>query len=202
MPEHCIRAVVFDLDGVLRHFDPAHVATIERRHDLPHGIIHKTAFDDALLSAVTTGAMTREEWMLRVGTQLGDQQAAAEWSAHPSSPDEAMLALSDALRASGIRTAILTNGTDTIPAELRESGIDTRVDDVFNSAEIGFAKPDPRIFRHLLDALDLRPDEVFFTDDSPDKLAGADALGIRTHRFTGIDALQKALRAAGVAVNG
>lgn len=29
-----IRAVLFDLDGVVRHFDPAHVASIERRHAL------------------------------------------------------------------------------------------------------------------------------------------------------------------------
>ena len=109
-----------------------------------------------------------------------------------------MPGLGDELRAGRTRLALLTNGTDTIPAELRESGIDAHVDDVFNSAEIGFAKPDPRAFQHVLGALDLPAAEVFFTDDSPSKLAGAEALGIRTHHFTGEAVLRAVLRDAGV----
>ncbi|MEJ1087344.1 HAD family phosphatase [Microbacterium sp. Mu-80] len=196
-----IRAVVFDLDGVLRHFDPALVAQIEERNGLAGGSIHAAAFEPTLLAAVTTGAIPREEWMLRVGAQLENFAAAAEWAAHPSVADERMLMLSDQLRASGIRTAILTNGTDTIPAELRELGIVTRVDAVFNSAEIGFAKPDVRAFQHVLDALRLKAHEVLFTDDSASKLVGAAALGMPTHHFTGIDGLREALRAAGLAVS-
>lgn len=112
-----------------------------------------------------------------------------------------MLTLSDELRAAGIRTAILTNGTDTIPAELHESGIDEHVDAVFNSAEIGIAKPDPKAFQHVLNALALTAEAVFFTDDSAPKLAGAEVLGIRTHHFTGVDGLRAALCATGVSVS-
>lgn len=193
-----IRAVVFDLDGVLRHFDPVHVVLIETDHDLPPGSIHAAAFAAPLLDAVTTGRITRADWVRRVGEQLGNTRAAEAWGRHPSAVDEEMLGLSDELRSFGIRTAILTNGTDTIPAELRELGVDIRVDAVFNSAEIGFAKPDPRAFRHVLDALGLPPADVFFTDDSPSKLTGAAELGMLTHHFTGIDALRSALRDADV----
>ena len=193
-----IRAVVFDLDGVLRHFDPAHVTAIEARHGLSEGSIHAAAFAPELLDPVVTGRRSRADWVRSVGERIVHPQAAEEWGRHPSAPDPGMLALGDELRAGGIRTAILTNGTDTIPAELRESGIDAHVDDVFNSAEIGFAKPDPRAFQHVLDALDLLAAEVFFTDDSPSKLAGAEALGIRTHHFTGEAVLRAVLRDAGV----
>lgn len=196
--EIMIRAVVFDLDGVLRHFDPAHVAAIEEQHGLPEGSVHRAAFAPELLDQVVTGRLSRSAWVRSVGEQLGNPRAAEEWGRHPSVPDAGMLALSDELRAAGIRTAILTNGTDTIPAELCESGIDRHVDTVFNSAEIGFAKPDVRIFQHVLDALGLMPDEVFFTDDSASKLVGADVLGIRTHHFTGIDGLRAALHAQGL----
>jgi putative hydrolase of the HAD superfamily len=193
-----IRAVVFDLDGVLRHFDPSHVAGIEERHGLAVGSIHAAAFDAELLDAVITGRVDRAAWVQRVGERLRHPQAAAEWGRHPSDPDARMLALSDRLRATGIRTAILTNGTDTIADELGESGIDAHVDVVFNSAQIGVAKPDPRVFQHVLDALELPAEDVFFTDDSASKLAGADLLGIRTHHFTGVDGLRAALRAAGI----
>ncbi|MFD5215697.1 HAD family hydrolase [Microbacterium sp. NPDC058345] len=193
-----IRAVVFDLDGVLRHFDPTHVARIEADHGLPAGSIHGAAFAAPRLEAVTTGRISRADWVRSVGEQLGSPQAADAWGRHPSTPDEEMLALSDDLRSCGIRTAILTNGTDTIPAELRGLGIDTRVDAVFNSAEIGYAKPDPRAFRHVLEALAVEPREAFFTDDSAAKLTGAIELGMFTHHFTGIDAVRTALRDAGV----
>lgn len=162
-----IRAVVFDLDGVLRRFDLAPVAGIERRHELPEGSIQKAAFSPELLDPVITGRTSRADWV----------------------------------RAVGIRTAILTNGTDTIPAELHESGIDEHVDAVFNSAEIGIAKPDPRAFQHVLNALALTAEAVFFTDDSAPKLADAEVLGIRTHHFTGVDGLRAALCATGVSVS-
>lgn len=196
-----IRAVVFDLDGVLRRFDLAPVAGIERRHELPEGSIQKAAFSPELLDPVITGRTSRADWVRAVGERLGDPQAAQEWGRIPSTPDARMLTLSDELRAAGIRTAILTNGTDTIPAELHESGIDEHVDAVFNSAEIGIAKPDPRAFQHVLNALAVTAEAVFFTDDSAPKLAGAEILGIRTHHFTGVDGLRAALRAAGVSVS-
>lgn len=193
-----IRVVLFDLDGVLRHFAPAHVLDIERRHALAEGAIHETAFAAELLESVTTGRITRAAWIDAVGERLANPSAAAEWGSHPSTVDQGMLALNDELRSSGIRTAILTNGTDTIPAELRDLGIADRVDAVFNSAEIGYAKPDVRAFQHVLDVMGHAPDEVLFTDDSAAKLRGATALGIRAHHFTGIDGLRAALRAAGI----
>lgn len=70
---------------------------------------------------------------------------------------------------------------------------------MFNSADIGHAKPDVQAFRHVAAALDLPPEEVFFLDDSPGKLSGARALGMTTHHFTGVAALRAVLHAAGVA---
>lgn len=76
--------------------------------------------------------------------------------------------------------------------------LDSRFEAVFNSAEIGWTKPDTRAFQHALDAMQLAPHEVFLTDDSQSKLAGADALGMPTHHFAGIAGLREALREAGV----
>lgn len=191
-----IRAVLLDLDGVIRHFrhDPA----LESRHGLPDGALSRIAFASPLIEQVTTGHLTRAEWVARIGEEAGSAAAAEEWGRTPFTLDREVLALADDLRGSGVTGAILTNGTDTIPEELRTSGIDRHVDHVFNSAEIGVAKPDALAYRHVLEALRLRPEEVFFTDDSPDKVAGAHALGLRTHHFTGVAGLRAALTAAGV----
>ena len=81
---------------------------------------------------------------------------------------------------------------------MAELGIDQRVDAVFNSAEIGHAKPDPRAFAHVCSELDVEPSTVFFTDDSAHKLAGAIELGMTVRHFVGVGDLRAALVAAGV----
>lgn len=192
-----ITTVLFDLDGVIRHFHPDVVSDIERRHGIAPGTIEGFAFSAPLLHEVTTGKLRRAEWVDRIARHLGDAAPAEEWSRQPYTVDAEMIELADELRARGLRIAILTNGTDTIPAEAEHMGLHGHFDAVFNSAEIGHAKPDERAFRAVLDAFELGPLEVFFTDDSPGKLAGAEALGITTHLYTGISGLRRALQSHG-----
>ena len=193
-----IRAVLFDLDGVIRHFDPEATADIERRHALELGALLDTAFAEPGITDVTTGRITRAAWITGIGETLGAPDAAAEWGGRPPRVDPEVLTLADELRARGRTVAVLTNGTDTIPAEVADQGIACRVDHVFNSADIGHAKPDARAFTHVLDALGLTGPEVFFTDDSPPKLAGAVEVGMRTHAFVGVPELRAALGEHGV----
>ncbi|WP_312169481.1 HAD-IA family hydrolase [Microbacterium sp.] len=193
-----IRSVLFDLDGVVRHFDAETVASIERAHELERGSIDAIAFARHHLELVTTGRISRREWVERVGVELGNAEAAEAWGSQPFHVDEEVLGLVDELRASGIRTAILTNGTDTIPDEIASINLGSHFEAVFNSAEIGRTKPDVRAFRHVLDAMQLAPQEVFFTDDSASKLAGAEMIGMPVHHFEGAAGLRAALRAANV----
>ena len=56
-----IRAVLFDLDGVVRHFDPENVARIERAHELEPGSIEAIAFAADHLEPVTNGKISRRD---------------------------------------------------------------------------------------------------------------------------------------------
>ncbi|TDN43681.1 putative hydrolase of the HAD superfamily [Curtobacterium flaccumfaciens] len=193
-----IRAVVFDLDGVIRHFDPAHVAAIERDHALPPGSIESFAFTPPVIDDVTTGRITRADWVRAIGDHIGSRGAAEAWGRQPFAPDPDVLALIDELHAAGYTTAVLTNGTDGVPAEIATFGLPERVDAVFSSHEIGVTKPDVRAFQHVLDALGVDGAEAFFTDDSAAKLTGAVALGMTVHHYTGVEGLRSALVARGV----
>ena len=72
-------------------------------------------------------------------------------------------------------------------------GLRERFDHVSVSHEVGALKPEPAIFRHALDGLGVDPDRAWFTDDLDQNLAGARALGIRTHRFETVDELRREL---------
>lgn len=188
-----IRCVLFDLDGVVRHFDPDHVGSVEQRHDLEPGVLQRVAFEHDLINRVTTGLITRQQWTVAIGDSVGSQAAAAEWLSAPATVDVEILELARQLRRDGLLTAILTNGTDTIPAEMTETGLDAEFDGIFNSAEIGVAKPHPNAFRHVCYELEVQPYEVFFTDDSPAKLAGAIELGMAAEPFTDVATLRTQL---------
>jgi HAD superfamily hydrolase (TIGR01509 family) len=86
--------------------------------------------------------------------------------------------LLDALRARGVRTAVLSNvGVDIRPVMQRQG---LRTDAVILSCEVGAVKPEPQIFAAALDALDVAAAETLMVGDSWKDDAGAGALGIRT----------------------
>ncbi|MCC2321190.1 HAD family hydrolase [Cellulomonas xiejunii] len=193
-----IKAVLFDLDGVVRHFDERAVAEIEASHSLAAGSIAAFAFSEPHLTEVTTGRITRAEWVRRIGDHVENHAAARAWGATRSRIDDDVVRLAAELRALGRTTAILTNGSDTVHAELRALDFPPTFGRVFNSAEIGHAKPDPAAFHHVLEALGVRAREVFFIDDTPRNLTAAAGLGIVTHHFTDVPRLRAALVGAGI----
>lgn len=192
-----ISTVLFDLDGVIRHFQPDVTAAIERRHGITPGAIAQIAFTGSSVERLTTGRLRRADWITAIGEELDNHAAAREWGEQRARVDPEMLALAEELTAAGIRTSILTNGTDTIPGETAELGLDACFAPIFNTAEIGFAKPDARAFTHVLDALGCDPGDVLFTDDSNANIVGAAELGIRTHHFRDAASLRADLRTRG-----
>lgn len=86
----------------------------------------------------------------------------------------------DAIRARGVRTAIVSNSEGMLDRLFRDLGIRDHFDRIVDSGLAGVEKPDPAIFRIALDAFRVRPEralhlgDVFATD-----ILGARAAGIR-----------------------
>lgn len=175
--------MLLDLDGVIRHFDKSRVPAIETEFGLPDGSLRGTAFAPELLALAVTGKITRAEWTRRVGEVVGSPEAAQSWLGNHGVVDDQMIDLVTELRAGGTTVAVLTNGTETVPDELAGLGIAYKFDAVFTTAAIGFAKPDRRAFEYVCTKLAVEPAEVFFTDDTASKLAGAIELGMQARLF-------------------
>jgi putative hydrolase of the HAD superfamily len=92
-----------------------------------------------------------------------------------------ILAALDRLAAAGVRTALVSDaGADDVASWVR-SPLRDRLDAVVFSYELGVRKPDPRIYRHALDALDARPEDALFVGDGgSDEHRGARAVGMRS----------------------
>ncbi|MCZ4492907.1 MAG: family hydrolase [Conexibacter sp.] len=90
--------------------------------------------------------------------------------------DHATRNLVRALRALGVRTALLSNsaGTGGYDREL----LAELFDDVVISGDVGLRKPDPAIYRLAARRLELPPDALVLVDDLEENLVPARALGI------------------------
>lgn len=85
-----------------------------------------------------------------------------------------------ALRARGVRTAVVSNCDHfTIPL-VEALGLKDQVDALVLSCQVGSHKPDAAIYLAALDALGARPEQAVFVDDQPAYLDGAAVLGIDT----------------------
>lgn len=92
-------------------------------------------------------------------------------------PDaEAALCL---LGASGARAAVISNSNGSVRSILETLGLAGYLDFVIDSSEVGFEKPDPRIFRLALERAGIGPgDAVYIGDLYSVDVAGARAAGM------------------------
>jgi putative hydrolase of the HAD superfamily len=103
-----------------------------------------------------------------------------------------MSALVRRARASGLRTALLSNSWGN---DYPRDGWEEMFDVVVISGEVGMRKPEPGIFHRTLDLLRLRADETVFVDDLAHNVAAAAALGLVGVQHRGYDETRAELEA-------
>ena len=195
-----IRAALFDLDGVIRQFDPGHPARVEAEAGLPAGTLHRVAFDAARIATALDGRVTFEDWRDAVATaleldhDLADGRTVADrfFAIESGSVDPEVLAVVREVRAR-VPVALLTNATSRLASELEALALADEVDVVCNSWDVGVAKPDPRAFTLAAERMRVAPTDCFFTDDREENVDAARAVGMTAHHFTGVEGLRDAL---------
>lgn len=196
-----LRAVIFDLGGVVMG-SPLHaIAAYERELGLPEGCVNRL-----VVASGPNGAWSRlERGELRLEEFYPAFDAECAAAGHPlcartmmeriaqaAQPRPRMLAAVRAIRARGLRTSALTNnwhGDGT-----RERGwLAELFDVVIESAVEGLRKPDPRIYELALARLGVGAPEAVFLDDIGRNLKPARALGMHTIKVDDPDAALAAL---------
>lgn len=112
-----------------------------------------------------------------------------------------VLTLVQALRASGYKTAILSNNTIENARKIHAAEFSKYFDAIIISIEVGSMKPEPEIFQKLFATLQVRPEETIFVDDTTKSLSTATDIGYRPILFTDYDSLLVQLRELGVIIN-
>ncbi|KAF0815138.1 Phosphoglycolate phosphatase [Andreprevotia sp. IGB-42] len=77
------------------------------------------------------------------------------------------VALVQKLKLAGLKTAVVTNGRDFFQRnKIQALGLIPWLDVIVTSGELGIKKPDPAIFLHCLQQLDVAPETAIFIGDN------------------------------------
>jgi putative hydrolase of the HAD superfamily len=143
-----------------------------------------------LIAADRRGAGPRDHFFREVREHFGLAEPVEElWAAYRARMpglvrcDPKVLDGLSQLRASGWRVGIVSNGTaDNQLAKIERSGLGDRVDACCVSGDVGFRKPDVRIFELAAERCGLAlADGGWMIGDSPEHdIAGGRAAGLRT----------------------
>ncbi|MBO1329838.1 HAD-IA family hydrolase [Streptomyces sp. VRA16 Mangrove soil] len=180
------KGLVLDFGGVLTTpLVPAALA-FEKRAGLAEGTLLTGLYLDPegirITEALERGTLTQTQWNEAAARLLGiapDNLMGRIFA--DLRPEPAVLAAAAAARRAGRKVGILSNSVGLSPWDLYDGyEIAERYDAVVLSEQHGLRKPDPEIFRVVLDQLGLRAEECVFVDDTEQYLAPAAALGFAT----------------------
>lgn len=198
-----VDVVVFDVGNVLIRWDPRN--------------LYRKLFDDAaamerFLAEVCTDAWNLEQdrgrsWAEAVAERVPlfpQHEAlirayAARWQEMVPGEVEGSVAILEALRRAGIPLYAITNFSAEKFAESQARFPFLRgFRDVVVSAQERLVKPDPAIYRVLLDRNGLDPARCLFIDDSEKNVRGAEYVGMHAHHFRDAPTLRAELAALGL----
>ena len=95
--------------------------------------------------------------------------------AYPEVPD-----MLGTLKQSGMKTAILSNGTsDMLDAAATAGGIKSNLDAILSIEEVGIFKPDPRVYQLAVDRLGVAKENICFVSSNGWHATGAAAFGFQ-----------------------
>jgi putative hydrolase of the HAD superfamily len=200
-----IRAVVFDFGNVVAFFSPeraveqlaAFAPPGTSRTEMVDFLFYtdlEPRFERGEVSSAEVMALVRRRFGLR-----GTDEELARAFADMFTPNEPVCRLIPLLRGR-YRLALLSNTNELHYRHFREqfAGTLAHIDLLVTSHEVGFRKPDPRIYRLVEERLHAAPAECLFLDDLPANVEAARACGWRGIVYQKGADLPAKLRAHGV----
>ncbi|CCD67873.1 Acyl-CoA dehydrogenase family member 11 [Caenorhabditis elegans] len=191
-----IKAVIFDMGGVILPAPMHYWKSIEKTHNLRDGSVVETIISKDFyphFKLFETGRLTSEDLdplfthiynfqNNRVGDILPIFVEVSSQIQHtPLLPE--MVELIKSLRLAGYRTILITNNFYTDRARLLPtvpSQVGLLFDDVLESCRLGLRKPDTKIYELALERSKLHPSDCVFLDDLGSNLKSAKEMGITT----------------------
>ncbi len=183
--------VVWDFDGVLnKNFVDGRFIwadSFERDIGLPFEPLQKKIFGGPI-KEVMTGRLDLldliQQWADDVGYQGSAEALLDYWFAKDNLVDPDTLRILEEAKYAGLRQVIATNNEARRSRYIEQQmGFAARINHLFSSGRLGFAKPDPAFFETISTTLNVRPERLLLVDDHQPNITAARSLGWRVFHF-------------------
>ncbi len=183
-----IKVIIFDFFDVFR--TDGYKRWLTRRGIAREGV-YKTVNEQS-----DRGEIDDEEFFHAIADAIGEPYEVIKHEMEDKVElNEPLVAYAEELKTTH-RLALLSNCSSAyLRRELAEYDLERLFDEVVISGEVGLIKPDLAIFEHIMDKLGVTPAECIFTDDNPNNVAAAEAIGIRSIIYTDVPSLRKEITA-------
>lgn len=190
-----INTIIFDLGGVLYDIDVSLTGKAFTQMGVPDiQELHRSISEGHTYEGLDTGcispAMFRDSIRSITGAPLSDAQVDHAWNALLVSFPHHRVKLLQGLRAN-YRILLLSNTNaihyDCYTARFQQEygfAFESLFDKAYYSYRLGLRKPDPAIFRHVINESSLVPEHAVFIDDVIENIESARATGLRAIHLT------------------
>ena len=200
-----IDTIVFDMGQVLIHWDGAALLEKYGLEQEDKRLLLEELFGDVEWVMLDRGTLPFEQAIKAVCARVPERlhgvvrEVITGWWLQPLRPIEGMAQLIRELKESGCGIYLLSNASLPLRTYFPRIPGAEYFDGLMVSAEEKLLKPNPEIFRRLLDRFGLEAERCFFVDDSPANVEGALRVGLSGCVFRGsVSQLRDRLRRAGI----
>ena len=200
-----IEAIFFDFGGVVSRLDRDEIRRLEQSYGLQPGDLISSVYAIPEWRDAETGRCADDVWIEAANRTLDERagrpvpELHEKWRSMWRQIDEDVVGLARSLGAR-YRVAMISNSTLRLEKDLLEPyGLHELFEAVINSARVGIAKPDVRIYHHAAERLGVDPAACVHIDDLAPNIEGAMQAGFSAVHYEGdFASLTASLRALGV----
>lgn len=203
-----IKAVIFDLGNVLINFDHRIAARrILKFTDKSEQEIFDLFFDSGLTASYEEGKISSSQFFSVVKKILNLKISYKEflpiWNEIFFLTEENKAVYNLALSLKGRYTLLLlSNINEAHFAYIKKT---FPVFDAFHyiitSFELGLRKPEPQVYKKIIEILKVSAGDIFYTDDREELVESAKSLGLRAFVYKGIQQLRHDLLESGISIS-
>jgi putative hydrolase of the HAD superfamily len=194
-----IRNVIFDVGGVLLSWDPPAFIAKVVPDPAQQMLVRREIFEHPEWHEFDRGSITVNQAVEKFGQRAGlapEQMRALLRTANESlHPIAGSVRLVEELAASGVHLYLLSNmPVSTFEFLVERHDFFRHFRELVISGAILMIKPEPAIYRHLVEKTGIVPSESVFVDDLQRNVHAARECGLHAIQFAGAEACRSELR--------